>query len=76
MIITNHELTIGDYTILVDIVLNEVDGSFDHEFGTEKLTDYEVVSVEPTEIEYKELFSLEYLKQYVEENLTDLEFKD
>jgi hypothetical protein len=72
MIVNEYELTIGDYTILVDIVLKPIDASFSHEFGVEKRTDYEVVSVEPTEIEYQELFSLEYLKEYVEENLSDL----
>jgi hypothetical protein len=69
MYIPNYELTIGDYTICVNITLTHIKDSFDHEFGSQDASYYEVSEVELSEPQYKHLFDLDYITEMVEETL-------
>jgi hypothetical protein len=69
MYIPNYELEIGDYTIQVNITLNHIKDSFDHEFGIEDASYYEVSEVELSEPQYKHLFNLDYITEKLEDTL-------
>jgi hypothetical protein len=69
MYIPNYQLEIGDYTICVNITLTHIKDSFDHEFGSEDASRYEVTEVELSEPQYKHLFNLDYITEKVEDTL-------
>jgi hypothetical protein len=73
--IKHYELSIGDYCIFVNITVELVEDYFDHEFGRQDASTYELRKVELSEIEDKEakfLLNLDYIREVVEDRLGDI----
>jgi len=73
--IKDYELSIGDYCIFVNITVELVEDYFDHEFGRQDASTYELRSVELSDTEDKEakfLLNLDYIREVVEDRLIDI----
>jgi hypothetical protein len=73
--LTNYELTIGEHTILVNITLQLVEDSFDHEFGTEDASKWEFLECELSPDEDKQLFNWDYIADEIQERIDDIIFE-
>jgi hypothetical protein len=73
--IKDYELSIGDYCIFVNITVKLVEDYFDHEFGRQDASYYELREVELSDTEDKEakfLLNLDYIREVVEDRLIDI----
>jgi hypothetical protein len=70
--LTNYELTIGEHTILVNITLQLVKDSFDHEFGTEDASSWEFLDCELSPDEDRQLFNWDYIADEIQERIEDI----
>lgn len=70
--LTNYELTIGEHTILVNITLQLVKDSFDHEFGTEPANSWEFLDCELSPDEDRQLFNWDYIADEIQERIEDI----